>query len=497
MSTTVERLEQTTATSVADGLRRFAVLPDWLSAIAQPERVRRSLLAAIPEFAGGALTLLDCEVRRLRIKDDYWTTLYNLTVAGPEPEEPRRVAVRGTLLRLDAPAPEWAPGEIPFGAEGWRGYLPDLRLALEMQPPDAALPALPYLTDPQEARALLETSIRAHAPGYADLQIAACTPRVMRYKPGSRCTILYNLEYPADLAAARRWPEIVVAKTYRGDKGQTAYVGMRALWESPLAADGRVTIAEPLAFLPEENVLVQGPIREEQTLKELLRAALRAGTPEALDELHLSMRKTAAGLAALHGSGVQATASWTWEDELAEVEEDVDRLAAAIPALDGAATPLLARLRALNAAHPPDPAVPSHGTFRPAQVLIYQGQIGFIDFDGFCQAEPALDVALFLSKIWDIGLSVAKSDESEEDDDFMDPQVRAARFAQVEKVGETFLTAYAAHAPVSPERVALWQALALFTIMLHGWTKVKPMRLVTTMFLLERHLEATDLISVH
>ena len=32
-----------------------------------------------------------------------------------------------------------------------------------------------------------------------------------------------------------------------------------------------------------------------------------------------------------------------------------------------------------------------------AQVFLYHDTIGFVDFDNFCQAEPALDLALFLS----------------------------------------------------------------------------------------------------
>src|SRR5690606_6664879 len=152
---------------------------------------------------------------------------------------------------------------------------------------------LPRLTDPAAARDLLEESIRAASPAYRDIQLQACRPKVMRYKPGSRCTILYYLEYAADQAVGHEWPDIIVAKTYQGDKGQIAYDGMRALWESDLAKSSSVTIAEPLAFVPEMNVLVQGPIREEQTLKELIRSALRAGTSTALDELNRYMRMTA------------------------------------------------------------------------------------------------------------------------------------------------------------------------------------------------------------
>src|SRR5689334_15852195 len=110
---------------------------------------------------------------------------------------------------------------------------------------------------------------------------------------------------------------------------------------------------------------------------------MRENTPEAAAALESAMRKTARGLAALHQPGAQTGERYDWAEELAEVRETADQLGGAIAPLAGAAEPLLAQLEALAAGHPADPAVPSHSSFRPAQVLLYQGQIGFIDFDSF------------------------------------------------------------------------------------------------------------------
>jgi aminoglycoside phosphotransferase (APT) family kinase protein len=118
--------------------------------------------------------------------------------------------------------------------------------------------------------------------------------------------------------------------------------------------------------------------------------------------------------------------------------------AVAVPELAGGAAPLLARVEDLAGRHPADPAVPAHRSFRPAQVLLADGRIGFIDFDGICQAEPAIDVALFLL-VKGVGLveSLAGRD-----------------------VGQ-----------------AAWEEM-------HTWTKVKPTKLPPTMLLLARHLAA-------
>jgi len=205
------------------------------------------------------------------------------------------------------------------------------------------------------------------------------------------------------------------------------------------------------------------------------------------------MCKAAVGLVELHRANVHIGETRVWEDEFTEVHEDVDRLAAVVPRLEGAATPLLARLYALASEHPADPPVPTHGTFRPAQVLLYKERIGFIDFDGFCQAEPALDLALFLGKIRDIGLSASEADEDDEDSEPVDQATLLALLEQTESICETFLSEYERHLPVSRQRIALWAALNLLTLMLHCWTKVKPERLHISMLLLERHLRMSGI----
>ncbi|HEY3227872.1 MAG TPA: phosphotransferase [Roseiflexaceae bacterium] len=488
-------------TATLDGLELFAELPDWLVAIVRPERVRSALERVIPEFASGELALQGCEIRRMRIKKDRWIGIFQLTVGETHSGPSRLVQMQGMLFPpttddrtgtiYRASTTDEQPS-IPFGIEGWRCYVPELRLLLETQPPEVALLALPVLTDPEQSRATLERGIRDGGVAYQDFRIQSCAPNVVRYKPGSRCTIVYRLAYLPE-HAGHGWPALVVAKTYKGDKGRNAYAGMRRLWESPLGTSDVVTIAEPLAFIPEVNLLVQGPIREEQTLKDLIRSALRAGTPDALAELDDYMRKTARGLAALHRSGARHGDTTTWEDELAEVREVVEQLADAIPQLADAAASLLARLEALAAAHPPDPAVPSHRSFRPGQVLLNQGKIGFIDFDSFGQAEPALDLALFLSAMKNIGLSEPHEEESSEDDAALDDEERLATLVRLEAICETFLAEYEQAAPISRQRVALWEALDLLSLTLTCWTKIKPVRLSNTMLMLERYLSQTGI----
>lgn len=472
-----------------DELRALGEMPEWFRAFGDPERMRDRLQRAVPEFASGALILQHVRAKRLRIKRDALRATYELTVDGMG-GGPRTLEIAGLVQPRGSSAADAPWTEGVFGQESWRCHVPELGLVLESAAADAGLPALPLLTDPAEARTILERGIRDCSPRYSDIRIEACTPKVARYKPGSRCTIVYRLEYPA-VAEAREWPDLVVAKTHSGSKGRNAYDGMRALWESELGNGSVVSLAEPLAFLPELNVLVQGPVREERILKDLLESALKAGTSQAIDEVRSFFVKTAAGLAALHRCGVDYGEVLTWDDELAEIREVEARLAQWVPEISAATEPTLSQLESLAADHKAEPAAPCHRSFRPAQVLIHGGDIGFIDFDGFCRAEPALDVALFRATVRDVGMRVALKQVGSASADALMP-----RLPMIDELCDAFLAGYESHAEISRTRVALWEALDLLTNVLHNWTKVRPERLGGTMLLLERHLRRADLESV-
>ncbi|HVD14876.1 MAG TPA: hypothetical protein VNK73_10555 [Actinomycetota bacterium] len=455
-----------------EGLARLAEMPDWLALFDDPARVSAALRDAVPGLRSAKLSAV-------RLKQEAWAARCKLVLAGEDGAD-RVLYFSGTIVPPGQQAPPGTPPSAAGLADGGPGWLPALRLALVPEPQaETKLSALARLTDPAEARALLEQAIRAGTPTYRDLRILACEPRMMRYSPGSRATILYHLDLPAEGRAAG-WPDVVVAKTYhRSDKGRTAWDGMQALWRSPLGRSGTVAIAEPLAWMPELKILVQGPIRQEQTLKDRLLETLAADDETGWAELRGYLAKAADGLVELHRSWVPSAEHVTWDDEHAEVREVLSRVTSRLPELAGAADEFLDEVERIAGRVPADPAGPAHRSFRPAQVLLHAGEIGFIDFDGFCQAEPALDVALFRATVRDVGMGTLPPHAS--------PAARQARVAQVDALCDEFLGEYQARSPISPERVAVWEALDLLTNVLHAWTKAKPVRLEYGVALLRDH----------
>lgn len=464
---------------LVESLSAFAALPEWLADGIDGALVRR-LLA---ELADGTLRVSACTPERLRAKGEEWLARYRVEVVDPG-GEPRDVVLIGNLWPPATGAPPLdEPGAEPvgFGEPDWRCWLPEVRLELRAQAHDEALPALPLLVEPEAAAGLLRRVLPA--AGY-DAAVVGCLPDVVRYKPGSRCTVVVHVDYETSNGGPRP-PSPVVLKTHQGDKGGTAWEAMSALWEQQPAWREAVTMAEPLAFLPEERILVQGPVPERCTLKELARRAFTEGEP-LLAELRDELTKTARALSAVHGSGAVYGRTATLEEEIAEIHEVIDRLAHTVPKLEGAGNILLRRLSEVAATAPADPVVAAHHDFRPAQVLLHEGRVGFIDFDGASMAEPALDVGRFRAKLRDIGISALAASGQP-----MSGPALAENLRLQDELCDHFLAAYQENAQVSPTRVLLWETCDLFTAMLHAWTKVRTARLEPRLAAL-RHRIATS-----
>ncbi len=465
-------------TQMLEGLRLLEDSPGWL----RQDRLERAMRKCVPEFTSGAMTLLEARAKRIRLEAASATGWFMATVAGSENSH-TVVHMIGAVDGTRSAAVDVVRSGAQFGEQGWRCLLPELGLVLETLPPESGLQAQPVLTDATRAKVILEQGMRAGSSALADIRIERCTPSVARSKR-NRCTVVYRLEYASE-AAGRDWPQAVVAKTHRGDKGLAAYHAMCALWSSSLRWNGTVTIAEPLGFLPEMNVLIQRAVPGETTLGDRIECMLLRDRGEHGDQENVRdlLGKTARGLSALHGCGLHGPA-FGWDEEMAEVREMMGRLAHWVPGLEAQLSPALARLEELAIHHPPQVPVPSHRSFRPAQVLVHEGHIAFIDFDGFCEAEPAADLALFRASMKQKLIhAAARADHGGSSLAWLQ-----ARLPQLDELSALFLEEYERTARVSRERLAVWETLYLVRYVLNTWEKVRPEHLENSMAILEQHL---------
>ena len=483
MSDTGRLRQQAQDAAISTGLKQFSDLPDWLASIKDHDRTYRVLARDIPEIADGTIVLKKCKVGHMQYKQGVWQNRCTVKFRFHGEPEAKTIELNGILYPSGSIPADHPVVEGAFGTGSWHAILPELNLELRALKPETELVAFGILTDPEEARQFLERSLRSGSPAYRNIRIQSCDPQIVRYKPGDRCTILYHLEYTSDTPSDAHAPSIIVAKTTRQEKERNAFASLSALWKASFGSSGPVRIAEPIAYDPDLKVFLQGPIDEEQTLADLFLSALDEGTAESLGTVNKAMGKTAEGLADLHRSGVQIGPVVSWADELAEIEASLFPLSMVFPDISSHAEPFLKRLKQLEAVTSPDSLIPSHGTFRPVQVLLHKEELGFIDFDSFCQSEPARDLSMFLTSMMSISLA-----------DTADPAAWESRFERVFSIREQFLDAYEERQPVSRQRVVLWEALNLFYFVVTGWTKVKPSELPLLVRLLNRFLLESRLL---
>jgi hypothetical protein len=471
------------------GMYALRDLPDWLLAPLQPQKVIDALCQHVPEFASGEWSIQRCSIKRFFLKDEsgYWEGTYRLTVKHSPTGQEQTVMLYGLLTAPWLVKPTAESNAAPFGSPEWRCFLPELNLSLETEPPEKRLAALEQITDAGQVRLLLEKIFHEQGRLPADRSIASCLPEVLGDKPGSRAIVRYRLEYSPGTESLPRCQGAVIGKIYRNSsKAQNAFEGMSALWESSLADRGPVTIAEPIAYLPDLKMMLQATIPGEESLEDLLKSLIKKPRAETRERLLDFMRKTAVGLAALHRCGAVYGDHVQITERFDEARQKARRLAVIVPALEGQILPLVEQFERLATLYPEEAVVPTHGTFNPEQVLIHGEQIGIIDFDSQCMAEPALDVGLFRAAIKDTGMGISFPSA------LPDPSERLARLTLLDEIGDEFLREYETHTSVSRDRVALWEAIDYLRNCLHYWIKVKPAEPDHALLILDQHLQSCE-----
>src|SRR6266516_1086091 len=190
------------------------------------------------------------------------------------------------------------------------------------------------------------------------LEPAACRTHLVQNDGTGPATLFY------DVKGAGR----VFAKLYRDDSGQHAYRVLTTLWRDGFGETSRYRVAQPLAFIPELNLmLVRGaPGRE----------VASATTDE---ELAAGAREAARWLLQLHSSPIRlGEPRYPWE---------VYHKLLHRRAKEAAARKLKLQL------------VQAHGQFRHIHVFLAEDAVTVIDLDRCRPGDPARDVGEYIHRM--------------------------------------------------------------------------------------------------
>jgi len=149
---------------------------------------------------------------------------------------------------------------------------------------------------------------------------------------------------------------------------------------------------------------------------------------------------------------------------------------------------VLDALAEVDLRHPPGAPVPSHGSFRPAQVLVGGSGVTVIDLDAAGLAEPGADLGTFLGGLDSLGVS-----DLEAAGDL--PRGALQRRARLlDDLGSMFLAGYGRVDRPTLVRTQLWQGLELVTSVLHAWTHGRPAGADSRSALLRHHLARSSAV---
>jgi aminoglycoside phosphotransferase (APT) family kinase protein len=262
----------------------------------------------------------------------------------------------------------------PLDPRGYAHFFPDIHLFLFFFPTDPVYRKLGTVFDAQAMRPLL-------LPHYGRLfkgEVNSLEAVRVKYLPEVSCIVRYE----ADLGTDQ--PALIYGKEQHSRRGALTYEVMRALWNLPARRSGDLVLAEPLAYHPELDLLLQSALPGEEI------------DNDRHSEIFMGQVEAAArAVATIHASGIRAGSPHTVEVEIGRLTSRMDEFKMSSPKVYFILRDLLTHIKAAAEKIPPEAPVPSHGDYKYNQFLFDGTHYGLIDVEYFVQAEPSFDLGKY------------------------------------------------------------------------------------------------------
>lgn len=295
----------------------------------------------------------------------------------------------------------------------------------------------------------LDDLLRSRLPGLCEdgWRLASFESHVLkesRFKP----VVSYDLNYRDHSDGSTRRDTVIAKGYHRGASGRPTYQAMQALWQNGLGSDPSLTIAAPVAYFDDIDLLLQA-----EAPGDMLYDYIRE-PQAALDDLPRIGR----WLAKLHSVTAPAPPVVPPADPWLRIEPRLAELVATRPDFAARVERIGLAVERGLASNGRIVDVPLHGDFQPKNIILHDGRVSVIDFDHFTYGEAARDVAYFV--VQNLTMSYSKN----------------GSFAPVAAWNTAFLEGYAsARGTESLHRLPLFAAMAFLHI-LHYKLCVLPVR---------------------
>jgi Phosphotransferase enzyme family len=314
----------------------------------------------------------------------------------------------------------------PLDPSGYVHHFEDLNLFLFFFPIDPVFPSLGAFFDPERALPILTPHFQHVRP---DASIRGLECERVKYLP----EISLIVRFKADMNQGP--PVSIYGKFQHSRRGAFTYEVMRALWQLPARVNGDLIVAEPLAYYPNHDLLLQAELPGEEI------------EGDRHSDVFMAQCEVAGRtLAHIHNSGIDVGTPHTIDVEIGRLHDRLNEFKMSGPKVFLLLRGLLTQITSKAERVPPEAPVPSHGDYKYNQFLFDGKNFGLIDVEYFVQSEPSFDLGKYCGHL-------APSTPSHWSDT-----------AQASEARRVFLEAYCA---VRPEyggaRFSLYEALSLAT----------------------------------
>ncbi len=254
---------------------------------------------------------------------------------------------------------------------------------------DPGMRFLGQALDPADAEPRLESLL-----GRGRLRLLAI--RAVRHKPGRRCIVEYDVEIESRDFSMEAFTLLGKARARRPpDENDQILRLLRARGFGSDAEDG-IGVPEPFGVIPEYRMSLERKVPG-------LPASQLFGRAGGVD----LARTIAEAACKLHRTGVLPRRCHTMADELAILREKLGELAATRPELVSRLSRVLQKCERLAARVPTPTPRGIHRDFYADQVIANGPRLFLVDFDLFCQGDPAVDAGNFLGHLTEQALRLS------------------------------------------------------------------------------------------